>query len=181
MNSRHFLTDRYHMTLATGEGGRCLKWVLVVRKPFVFTHPGSGSARALAERVSERRSAVLLPGVGTNLPEGFSFRHVPISLEKDAASRWPSTPTRRECSSRRRNCCHQFIYCRRRNLRMLVSGGVPFDVTRSSRLGRLRVGARRLRVARSLCRWCVENVPVERQCPALLCGNGRDKYTEHKN
>jgi hypothetical protein len=61
--------------------------------------------RARAERVSERRSAVLLPGVGTNLPEGFSLRHVPISLEKAAASRWPSTPTRRECSSRRRNCC----------------------------------------------------------------------------
>src|SRR5262249_17928733 len=34
MNSRHFLIDRYHMTLATGEGGRCLKWVDAVEKGF---------------------------------------------------------------------------------------------------------------------------------------------------
>ena len=32
MNSRHFLTDRYHMTLATGEGGRCLKWTFSTNK-----------------------------------------------------------------------------------------------------------------------------------------------------
>src|SRR5215510_13812853 len=60
--------------------------------------------------------------------------------------------------------------------------GVPLDVTRSCRCGRLHVGARRLRVACYLwCRWRVENIPVERQCPSLLGGNGRDKYTEHKD